>query len=419
MADHKKTDTRHGTDHHHRVLKMVGYAAAAAFCAVSVCANLRYGLSLGADPLDKATYATASVAADVFKMAAPMLAATLWGKRLRVLASLGLLLWLGCVSWSLTSAIGFALSSRGEAIAERAAGAATRHSWEATVNRTETQLATLGKYRPPDVIRAELAAAAVPQHIWRRSRQCFDLTLEESRLACAPVLSLRRELAAAEAAERLEAQVAAGRNQLATAPVAGSVEDPQATALARLTGADEATVRTGIALLLAGLIEMGSALGFTLVSVATRYPPPASTPQHAPGSSDSARRHAHVRRSTLLTAPERRVQTRRTDAVAASSPERGHCVDSCPLARSRDMPPARPAPGLRVQSPRAKSSSSADTLDHWVQTRLKVDPAGRIPAREAYADSVDGRALWVSSLVPRRASVGISHFGSTSWAGRR
>jgi hypothetical protein len=31
-------------------------------------------------------------------------------------------------------------------------------------------------------------------------------------------------------------------------------------------------------------------------------------------------------------------------------------------------------------------SSSAATLDRWVQTRLKVDPVGSIPAREAYAD---------------------------------
>ena len=192
--------------------------------------------------------------------------------RFHILAIAGLVLWLGCVAWSMASAVGFVLSSRGDAIAERAAEAATRHGWEAKVERAESQLATLGKHRPTDVIKAELASAAVPLHIWRRSRQCLDLTLEESRLACAPVLGLRKELAAAEAAERLEAQVVAGRTQLATASVAGSVADPQASALARLTGAVEGTIRTGIALLLAGLIEVGSALGFTLVSVACTQP---------------------------------------------------------------------------------------------------------------------------------------------------
>ena len=139
---------------------MSGYAAAAAFCAVSVGANLQYGLSLGRNPIDKATYAVASVAADVFKIAAPLLALSLWSKRFHILAIAGLVLWLGCVGWSMASAVGFVLSSRGEAIAERAAEAATRHGWEAKVERAESQLATLGKHRPPDVIKAELAVCS-------------------------------------------------------------------------------------------------------------------------------------------------------------------------------------------------------------------------------------------------------------------
>jgi hypothetical protein len=234
MADNKNLQST-GFEPGHHLLRMSGYAAAAAFCAVSVGANLQFGLSLGRNPIDKATYAVASIAADFFKIAAPVLALSLWSKRFRILAIGGLVLWLGCVAWSMASAVGFVLSSRGDAIAERAAEAATRHGWEAKVERAESQLATLGKHRPPDVIKAELASAAVPLHIWRRSHQCLDLTLEESRLACAPVLGLRKELAAAEAAERLEAQLVAGRTQLATASVVGSVADPQASALARLT----------------------------------------------------------------------------------------------------------------------------------------------------------------------------------------
>ena len=366
---------------------MSGYAAVAAFCAVSVGANLQYGLSLGRNPIDKATYAVASVAADIFKMAAPLLALSLWSKRFHILAIVSLVLWLGCVGWSMASAVGFVLSSRGDAIAERAAEAATRHGWEAKVERAENQIATLGKHRPPDVIKAELASAAVPLHIWRRSRQCLDLTLEESRLACAPVLGLRKELAAAEAAERLEAQLVAGRTQLATASVAGSVADPQASALARLTGADEGTIRTGIALLLAGLIEVGSALGFTLVSVATAHnPPPPSTTRRVAGSSNSASPQAHARHSTGPGARERRVQTRHT---AGGSQKRWSCA-SCPLAGPKDKhPPPVPGsvPSLQVRShTKSQLSSRADPLDRWIETRLNMDPADNIPARDAYAD---------------------------------
>ena len=169
MADDKSLHST-GFEPGHCILKMSGYAAAAAFCAVSIGANLQFGLSLGKNPIDKATYAVASIAADVFKIAAPLLALSLWSKRFHILAIAGLLLWLGCVGWSMTSAVGFVLSSRGDAIAERAAEAATRHGWEAKVERAENQLATLGKYRPPDVIKAELASAGVPVHIWRRRR---------------------------------------------------------------------------------------------------------------------------------------------------------------------------------------------------------------------------------------------------------
>ena len=77
MAHHDREKSEPGIEPNRRILKVAGYAAATAFCAVSVCANLRYGLSLGKNPTDKATYATASVAADIFKIAAPLFALSL------------------------------------------------------------------------------------------------------------------------------------------------------------------------------------------------------------------------------------------------------------------------------------------------------------------------------------------------------
>jgi hypothetical protein len=410
MADHNGERSEPGIGSKRRLLKGVGYAAAAAFCAVSVCANLRYGLSLGKNPIDKTTYAIASVAADIFKMAAPLLALSLWERRFRILAVMGFVLWIGCVSWSMASAAGFALSSRGEALADRAAEAATRHGWEAKVERAETQLNTLGKHRPADVIKAELASAAVPLHIWRRSRQCLDLTLEESRLACAPVLGLRKELAAAEAAERLEAQLVAGRTQLATASVADSVADPQASALARLTGADEDTIRTGIALLLAGLIEVGSALGFALVSVATaRNPQPASTTRRV-GVLQTRR----VRNRTPGDRPGRFRPGTRSPAAGHTGPALrapwqvpgtglycqlpGPCR-ICSPARSRNCPPeqTRLTAGFRTGSTWILLTTSRPV------THMPISAGGPVP--------------WTSNPAPRRASGAISRRGSSSWEG--
>ena len=389
MAHHNREKSEPGIEPNRRILKVAGYAAAAAFCAVSVCANLRYGLSLGKNPMDKATYAIASVAADIFKIAAPLFALSLWERRFRVLGVMGFVLWLGCVSWSMASAAGFVLSSRGEAIADRAAEAATRHGWEAKVERAESQLATLGRHRPVDVIKAELASMAVAPRIWRRSRNCADLVLEESRVACAPVLGLRKELAAAEAAERLETQLVAGRAQLATVAVAGSVADPQASALAKLTGVDEATIRTYVALLLAALIEAGSALGFTLVSVATAHNPPPPAPGHVPGPANTARLRANVQHAPATNSITRRVQTGlavgSANHVAARESSTGYRCQTCSGAIPAGSSPSR-APGSKVWRAANQHATNADALGRWIRERLNVDAAARIPAREAYTD---------------------------------
>jgi hypothetical protein len=379
-----------GVERRDRLLRLCGYAAVTAFCAVSFGANLQYGLSLGKTPIDKTTYAAASVAADVFKMAAPLLVLSLRGQRQHTLAAAGLLLWLGCVTWSMTSAVGFVLSTRGEVIADHATKTATRHGWEAKVERDETQLATLGRHRPSAVIKAQLAEAAVPLHIWRRSHQCSDPTVEESRSACAPVLGLRKELAAAEAAERLEAQLVAGRAELATAPVAGSVADPQAGALARLLGLDEAAVRTGVALLLAGLIEAGSALGFTLVSVATGRNSKPTTPPHydRPGPSNAAGPSERARPfSNGYSRRPRATQTRHRGAPAAHQARIRRCDGSC-LAASTD---GRRTPRFVAAAP--TNTEWRKVIECWVQTRVNAGAGGSIPARKAYLDFCN----WVRS----------------------
>ncbi len=70
-------------------LKLACYGAAAALCAVTVAANLKFGLTLGSTPEEKAIYATASVAADVFKCTMIMVVIRLWQKRQRWLAGVG------------------------------------------------------------------------------------------------------------------------------------------------------------------------------------------------------------------------------------------------------------------------------------------------------------------------------------------
>ena len=308
----------------------------------------------------------------------------------------------------MASAAGFVLSSRGEAIADRAAEAATRHGWEAKVERAESQLATLGRHRPVDVIKAELASMAVAPRIWRRSRNCADLVLEESRVACAPVLGLRKELAAAEAAERLETQLVAGRAQLATVAVAGSVADPQASALAKLTGADEATIRTYVALLLAALIEVGSALGFTLVSVATAYnPPPPSTI-----GMWRVRPTRRVRKRTpgIRPGPRRASGGFRRGTPPAVAANAGPALRAPWQVRGQaPLPAPGSVPGLQVRSHTKPQLSSGQTrLIGGLRPGSTWIPLAASRRVTRMPISAVGRELRVSSPVPKHASARIS-----------
>jgi hypothetical protein len=381
------------------MLRTTCHGAAAAFCAVSLAANLRYGLSLGTEPLDKGIYAAASVAADVFKIGLPLHLLALWAKRYRVLSVAGFAFWLACLGWSLGSAVGFALSSRADMVAERAAALETRIGWEATVHRAEEQLSALGRHRPVAVVGAELAATAVPPHIWQRTNACAEATIPESQTACAPILRLRKELAAAESAARLESRVEAGRTQLDTLPMAASSTDPQVGALVRLTGQDEATIRTGLALFLAALIEAGSALGFTLLSAATGTTTPPAQPGTVPRSKPATHRldpplasagagyavtgsKSPSRAPRPAPRPERATSRHRNppqcdteEVVAGTTP---------PQPASSNAPKSNTELGHHVSAPRMSPGDTA--IRRWAQSRIEVNPAAEVPARAAYED---------------------------------
>jgi len=308
------------------MLKFVGYLAAGTLAMVSLALNARFGWTLGASPLDRAAYVATSVAIDVFKIGLPLLAMPLWAKRHRALAACAFAIWFGCVTWSANAALGFVATTRGESVAQRIADGKARAGWEATVERPEQEMARLAHHRPVAVVKAELNAAVVVGSVWQRSKRCTDITLDESRAACAEVSRLRQELATAETADALESKAVAGRAQLATMAVTGADIDPQATVLAGVIGLDQVHIRAGVALLLALILEAGSALGLTIIATATKGVPSPATP----------RRPLSPRPST----------TRHPDA--------------------------------------ARPRTSDDHIRRWALSGLDIDPGSSVPARRAY-----------------------------------
>src|SRR5688572_9925874 len=113
MSDETRSWSRTG-------LGLVGYAAVGILFLASAVANFRYGLVLARDPVDKAAYGAASCAVDLLKACLLILAAMLWRRQHRLIASASVALWLACVAWSLSSAIGFAFTTRADANVGRA-----------------------------------------------------------------------------------------------------------------------------------------------------------------------------------------------------------------------------------------------------------------------------------------------------------
>lgn len=313
-----------------KILLAVGFLAAGLFVLVSLAANLKFGLSLATTHFDKIIYGALSLAADLMKVALPLVAILLWRNGHRIFGAIAGLFCLGIISFSLAAAIGFAASTRGETMMANKTVIDSRKAWEARIERTAQQLDQLGVPRPAAVIQADIdALLRMPG-----TDDCAKINGPVTKDVCPKVDELRKELAGSIRAALLEADLVADRQTLEGVPVAASMSDPQSATLSRLTLWTEAQIQDAIAILIAVLVEIGSALGFSFVVLASRSIP---APQHA----------------VLNDVPE----------------------------ESTLEPPAAEAQKLvRL------SETSADTVTRWALSRLDVLNSRRIQAELAYRD---------------------------------
>jgi hypothetical protein len=129
----------------------------------------------------------------------------------------------------------------------------------------EQQLATLSRPSPPrpaKTVREVLAATRVPPAIWRNSNECNSI--RESVYftnACAHIVQLRRELAAAEDYERLSARATKLREVLAQAPIVPTSDPLPASFNATLGRWLPIGGTDGVPLLYTMVVEIVSCLG--------------------------------------------------------------------------------------------------------------------------------------------------------------
>lgn len=202
---------------------------------------------------------------DVAKALLPVALLMLLGQRAAISFAIIGIAWLGLVIYSALATqatVGMAIGSIERAGTWKREGRANIKAELVALERRLKALAEPKMPRPAATVREALAGEKVPPGVWRHSQECLNIRRSGYfQKACANVLQLRRELAAAEDYAQLNTRVRALRESLAAAPpVATSDPLPEAFAvtIGRLLAPEG---RVGVALLVTIVIEIMSCFG--------------------------------------------------------------------------------------------------------------------------------------------------------------
>jgi len=184
--------------------------------------------------------------------------------------------------YSFSSELGLYALSRSAIAGNVQAGREGYEAAKAERTRIASRLKELGPQRPAGTVRADIAAAR-QSHFWQQSDGCKAASWTGEKNFCAGLDKLQGELASAEEADRLRAQDQGFATKLDGFNLANVMQssDPQSEALARFTGFSVQSIRDGLAILVAALIELGSGLGLWVATAGVRGPA-----QEAPRSAE-------------------------------------------------------------------------------------------------------------------------------------
>ena len=251
-----------------------GIVAAGVLLAVSAAMNWRFGYSLGTTELDAQIYGAASAAADGFKALIPFF--VLWAlvSRSYVRALAGVALWVICSTYSLTSSLGFSAYNRDNNSASRVVQQTQYSDLRAELKRARERLGWMPQHRSSATVEAALQAELMKPikgkrrtTLGRETRNCTKTNFWSGKL-CEGVFNLRKELATAQEAERLQKRIdviQAKLDTVSTPTAAAKSGDPQVDMLTRLTGVDKEKIQLALTILVSMLVEVGSGLGFFVV----------------------------------------------------------------------------------------------------------------------------------------------------------
>ena len=234
---------------------------------VSAAMNWRFGYSLGHSEFDSQLLGLASASSDCLKALIPFFFfAALRNRQWSQAAAAGLL-WGVCLTYSLTSALGFSAINRADTAGQRVAEAAAYGDLRTELDKARERLNWVPQHRPADMVAQEVEVLKQNRR-WDATKACADATTGPSKAFCGQFHELLAELGAAQEATKLQSRIDDIRGKLTattTGTAAAAAVDPQVDTLSNLSGQTKAIVQTGLILMVALLVELGSSLGFYVV----------------------------------------------------------------------------------------------------------------------------------------------------------
>lgn len=269
--------------------------AAAAACGiasvlltgVSIWMNYQFWAGNGVDHLSARAFGVASLGIDLLKVALPIVIVEAAGAGRRRSATFVSIAFVGCLAFSVGSAIGYAWSTRASAVSGRAANAQHLAAAQRDTRVVTQQRDQLAKTRPRQVVMDEIAMRKLDRR-WQATKECTDIVNESGRQFCIGLAHDRTELGWIGQREALDGRLRDLAREIERLEAAGARQevDPQASIFAKLTGIDEAKIQIAVACILAVSIEIGAAFGFCFAALAMRGP--GSLPQELSNSQSKA-----------------------------------------------------------------------------------------------------------------------------------
>lgn len=246
--------------------------AIAAIWGVSACANWYAGASFGDSSVfnfllfqttTSQIFSVASLSADILKTV--MLFAATAALATRNFRAAGVTggIWFVCTVWSVISATGFVAFNQGNVTDGRGKSVAEWSQLERQIERNEQKRAEVKPHRPQKDLQAEIDGILRIPGI----DGCAVINGPVTRQYCPQLTALRQELAHAESAIWLDAELERLRKEMKSAERVTS-ENPWAELVAGLTTATASQAMTGRALLFAFMLELISGPGFWALWVA-------------------------------------------------------------------------------------------------------------------------------------------------------